>query len=939
VRNGSAFLLALVSLAFPAPAMAYWTPPLTLSAPGASAGDVAAAVGADGTTAVAWTVEDRAFVSVRPPGGDFGAPEPLGAADDVSDAQPQVAVDSGGDVLAAWGRGTSSRQGIAYAWRPAGGDFGAPAWAPGADRVESLRLGANARGDATLAWAPQYPGDGDPTVLAVTLTPGGAAAAPVAVATDPPGRDWSVAVAPDGEAAIWWSGTSGQWIAIRSASAGAFAAPVRFSSDFDGHLEVGADGASDFLAVATEWDPQGHLPPYLLTAARRPGGTLSTPSRTDTDRLTSLLAPDPSGAGGVLACDCGTDGGLHTRTLAADGGLGPLTREQDTSGELLAFALDGAGRRWGLWLGPDQDTERLEPRVATRPAGGGWSPGTTVSGSDENVRGGALAVGTGGDAVAAWTREDVDGDYRLEVAATTTTPPPPPPVVPLPAQPASLAASATFQGDPAHTGRLAGAGLGGPLTPAWSVSTGWANAYAVIGDGRVFAVARDVPTGPISVVALDPATGRREWSTDLPDQPPVGAYLANADGVVIVAGSGYAEALASATGALLWRQPTWQWNPTPPVVEGGRVLVDAEGSGGNAYAFRLSDGTPQWESENEMTGGPVTVGDDEAMTASGCGMAYGFALADGTKLWNHHEGCDGGGVFVSAFDGGWLWSRGCCEDGRIEDASTGTLLHRFTSGLPAFSTPLAIGASGTELDAYDERSFAPRWAFPADQILSSEPLIADGTVYVASASGRVYAVDAATGHGEGATDSAPLAQPGFPIGLAAGDGILVVPTTAGLAALRPASASAPTPTPTPTATPSPTPTPTATPTATPAPSATATPTATPSATAPAAGTPAPAGSFALAPRPSRPTARVARIAVRLRASLRGLERRHGRRGRARARRALAAARRQAAGRADLLRAVNTGSQAVRRFAAGDARAGHRLARRAERLAGRLSAGA
>ena len=121
-------LVVLVLLCAGAQAAA-WRPPLDLPGPAdRDAGfDVAAAP--DGTVVAVWTrtTEGKSQVmgSVRPPGGAFSTPEPLGAP---SGGFPRVTVDGRGDATVVWEQheGNSALFTIEQSTRPAGGSFLAP---------------------------------------------------------------------------------------------------------------------------------------------------------------------------------------------------------------------------------------------------------------------------------------------------------------------------------------------------------------------------------------------------------------------------------------------------------------------------------------------------------------------------------------------------------------------------------------------------------------------------------------------------------------------------------------------------------------------------------------------------------------------------------------------------------------------------------------------
>jgi outer membrane protein assembly factor BamB len=79
-----------------------------------------------------------------------------------------------------------------------------------------------------------------------------------------------------------------------------------------------------------------------------------------------------------------------------------------------------------------------------------------------------------------------------------------------------------------------------------------------------------------------------------------------------------------------------------------------------------------------------------------------------------------------------------------------------------------------------------RWRFGGDGYLDSAPLIADGTVYVGSGSGRVYGVSLRSGRRTWSADTGPPVPAQWMGhmwgGLAAGGGVLVVPALGRLSA-------------------------------------------------------------------------------------------------------------------------------------------------------------
>jgi alcohol dehydrogenase (cytochrome c) len=106
------------------------------------------------------------------------------------------------------------------------------------------------------------------------------------------------------------------------------------------------------------------------------------------------------------------------------------------------------------------------------------------------------------------------------------------------------------------------------------------------------------------VTALDPATGKVRWRTDLP-RPVNGGTLATSGGLVMFgADDGYLRALDDRTGKELWRYDLKRRVGSAPIayeiggveyiaVAAGGSLVEAEGTApdrpGRLFVFRLGD--------------------------------------------------------------------------------------------------------------------------------------------------------------------------------------------------------------------------------------------------------------------------------------------------------------------------------------------------------------
>ena len=369
---------------------------------------------------------------------------------------------------------------------------------------------------------------------------------------------------------------------------------------------------------------------------------------------------------------------------------------------------------------------------------------------------------------------------------------------------AVAARSQTFQVDAAHDGFVYGAGVVPPLSRAWSSNFApvqgptQINKYVVIDRGRVFAVAEDATDlSRQTVVAVSLKTGALLWRRGVPAGDPE-PYLATAGGRLFVAG-GDVEALDEASGGVIWRatvpsNQSFSGIPTP----GAGLIYDAYFEVGTSIAaLEQSTGALAWLGNKNTDTGPQTVLAGTTLVGTGaCGDSDGFYPATGIERWNYYGGCDGGGAPDEAFDGRRLWAETASADcdnraqptGRIFNPATGRLLGRFCGYTPAFGYGLAFHSEHDAVTAFSPSTQARRWTFRGDgSTIATIPIVADGHVFAASTAGHIWALDPKTGRvawkGALGTTISPTIDYSQS-GLAAGDGYLVVPTTAGLVAFR-----------------------------------------------------------------------------------------------------------------------------------------------------------
>jgi outer membrane protein assembly factor BamB len=160
----------------------------------------------------------------------------------------------------------------------------------------------------------------------------------------------------------------------------------------------------------------------------------------------------------------------------------------------------------------------------------------------------------------------------------------------------------------------------------------------VVGDGRIYLL-----DGKAQVAALDAATGREIWRSDLsikrgPDREAFGGGVAYADGTVFVS-SGYrfVAALDAANGRQLWRTETSSPVHGAPTAAAGKVYVidvvdqlqayDAK-TGASAWTYQ-----PLEEPARMLIAASPAVLGDQVVAPFASGELVALSAANGTDLW------------------------------------------------------------------------------------------------------------------------------------------------------------------------------------------------------------------------------------------------------------------------------------------------------------------
>lgn len=338
--------------------------------------------------------------------------------------------------------------------------------------------------------------------------------------------------------------------------------------------------------------------------------------------------------------------------------------------------------------------------------------------------------------------------------------------------------SVAYQIDPTHTGAQSDS-ITPPLAVRWSRDLGGSLSspisYPLIAGGRVFVTAKGM------LYALDAATGATLWGpVSIPGGTPGITY--DRGRVFAVNFAGLLQAFDAVSGGLLWTKQLPQYSYFSPLTaRGGLVYAEGSGSGTTVSGVSEQNGTIRWNASiSSSSGGAPTVSSSGVYVADECAIDD-FNPYVGTSIWSR-IGCTGGGGRSGALFGGRLYARGFSSGNLILDENSGAQLGTFSSDrIPAFSGQTAYFLTGSTLEARDSVSLALKWSFAGDGTLSSAPIVDNGYVYIASESGKLYALSATSGTNVwtgtvGATVYPPNERNPQPLtGLGAADGLVIVP--------------------------------------------------------------------------------------------------------------------------------------------------------------------
>jgi outer membrane protein assembly factor BamB len=360
-----------------------------------------------------------------------------------------------------------------------------------------------------------------------------------------------------------------------------------------------------------------------------------------------------------------------------------------------------------------------------------------------------------------------------------------------------------FQLNVGHTGSVSMPGFAPPLKLLWKTSLPGAGlSYPLIVDGMVYvtdSAYQHKQFDGTSLFALDAATGKIKWKrfVNNAQHDPRRDTWSNAtydNGRVFMLDLyNVLNAYDAKTGKLKWSQLEDQYDVandgSPPTAAGGSVYM-------KSYSIDEANGSRQWT--GFMSGTGVTspaVGDGGMYEASECNY-FKFRLTDGFPLWHTDLGCFGGLSTVPQFIDNQLFVREptIVAPNSILDAETGATLGTYpqigSTMVPALyddgASRFMVVPNGTSLVRYDvtnPASLVSTWSTTLDDTrIVSAPLVVNGYAIAGTAKGGLYVVSPqgetvwSANLGRPVTETVERGTSSPLSGLAAGDGIIVVPT-------------------------------------------------------------------------------------------------------------------------------------------------------------------
>lgn len=306
--------------------------------------------------------------------------------------------------------------------------------------------------------------------------------------------------------------------------------------------------------------------------------------------------------------------------------------------------------------------------------------------------------------------------------------------VPPPTDP-SVGGNPQYQIDAANTGFSTGTGPTRDVTPKWIVELNVPiRGGPVVENGTVYVGAMDGV-----VHAFDAVTGATRWTTDLGEFIRTTPAVAG-DAVFVGTDEGPFFALEKADGSVRWRSDETGAFLEAPTAHGDTVY--ASDHHGSFQARDVETGKLRWGYRVGNRVAPAVT--DHAVYHSDIGKVHRLDLATGAVEWS--TGVVAPTYSSPTFDGDTVYV-GTKHSDHNDERPDSVIAITATDGSVRWARDVATVASSPavdgdtvyagdldgELHAFDADTGRHRWTYdaPSDRSLSS-PVVADGTLYVAS---------------------------------------------------------------------------------------------------------------------------------------------------------------------------------------------------------------
>jgi len=286
----------------------------------------------------------------------------------------------------------------------------------------------------------------------------------------------------------------------------------------------------------------------------------------------------------------------------------------------------------------------------------------------------------------------------------------------------------------------------------WTVRTN----QSVLGSPAVANGIVHVATSAATVYGFDARTGAFLWQTQAGSGMVSSPVVAN--GVVFTGAlDGTVHALDAATGAPKWSAPASAAVETTPAVSGGTVYVTS--SDEKLHAYDAATGRGLWSvvvhaltAPRSPTTSSPSVANGVVYVSHGQSNIIAFDAQTGTRLWAPNFACSPTRVDGSpAIANGVVIASNACGEVWAYPTMGGVPSWLHASMTCCGASPLAVAngvvyvgevfpSGSPELRALDAGTGMKLWTFPAGLAAPPIPVVSNGTVYLATDEGLLYAL-------------------------------------------------------------------------------------------------------------------------------------------------------------------------------------------------------